>query len=220
MTLRISGVEGRTLQDGPFQVENGVEVERTLVLDRGHRLKGLVLDAAGRPVADALVKARSSERGGPSFAAERRTSARGEFLFEGVPLGTVELEHFAREGVHRFVHCKIEIVVRAGENAVNLRPPQGGCSIRGTVRAEVELPDALTLSVSVPWSEREKTTFRQRDVLVQNGVFELGGLEPGTYSVHVAAQISGARWSVVLRVRLAADESRAVELVLRENRIR
>lgn len=218
--LRVSEADGRTLLDGPFPVERGVEVERTLVLDRGQPLTGVLRDGSGRPVAEAVVEARSRERGGPSFDAVQRTNARGEFRFEKVPLGRLELQHVAREGELRVVPCGVEIVVHAGENVVDLRPPQGSCSIRGTVRAEVPLPEILVLSVQLPRSEEGQTTFRQLDVLVRNGSFEIDGLEPGTYALLASTTISGARWSVMQRVLLTEGGAREVELVLRAMRYR
>ncbi|MBL8901450.1 MAG: carboxypeptidase regulatory-like domain-containing protein [Planctomycetes bacterium] len=212
--LELSSADGMSVQDGPFTVEIGGELERLITLPRGGSLRGRLLDRNGGPIGDALVQARSKERKGPRFDVEQRTNSRGEYLFEGVPLGALELRHLTRAEGALLVNCSIEITVKAGENFADLRAPNGPCSIRGTVRAGVELPERLVLRVGIPRSEEGKTPFRDRDVIVRNGRFEVQDLAPGIYSLNVGETISGTRWQGAQRVILTEGEPRDIEIVL------
>ena len=151
-----------------------------VALDRGQTIQGLVRDSAGEPLAQATVVASPSfgvatsgwDAGTQSI--ETRTDARGAFRIEGIGPGLHSLRAIARGYGSAY-----QSDVRPGAT-VNLMARPGGW-LAGRVIDPKGLPvrGALVRAGKEPqfwWTSPVEATDAE-------GRFELGGLDPGTYSI-------------------------------------
>jgi hypothetical protein len=127
-----------------------------------------VLDADGRPVADARI--RVGDR-----ADERTVDAEGRAVFEG-PAGDVLMLHVTAEG---FQPGDVELVLEAGETRVvtlERKLPEG--EIKGSVRSLRGGP--LVATITVMELERSVTS-------AADGTFRVD-VPPGSYTVRISAE--------------------------------
>lgn len=111
----------------------------TVRLDRGRAatVAGVVLDPAGRPVADAMVRLEAhvdpaalvDDRGKP-VARETRTDAEGRYVVEGLAPGLARL---MVRGPQRFGPVERQLELRAGERADGTVRLTAGVTLRGSV---------------------------------------------------------------------------------------
>jgi len=107
LTARHEGYLAGTVAE--FQFSNG-EAQQDVVLGRGSTVTGRVLDAYGRPVADAQLAAY-----GPNGWAQARTDEGGYYKLEGAPTGPVQIYAFSEN--YRAELPMLELELQAGQSA-------------------------------------------------------------------------------------------------------
>ncbi|MCB9896997.1 MAG: carboxypeptidase regulatory-like domain-containing protein [Planctomycetes bacterium] len=200
---------------GDEQVEGeivpGERLQRELVLAPGRTVRGLVLDADGRPVPDADVWL--SDYGNPfSGAFVARSDGGGAFAIEAV-------------GVQRYVGARKPPWQPSGlhwldddvdlDAPVVLRLGEAGASLAGSVRDEAGRPvvgAALTVGEGWRGTGGDAPPPPQHALSDRDGAFAWDGLPPG--STNVDAQAPGFA-PLRASVQLALDAPATLELVLR-----
>ncbi|NQT81480.1 sigma-70 family RNA polymerase sigma factor [bacterium] len=205
--FRVSGLSAgkymlASIAEGYAQSYKGgidVEVEKTtagvlIKQEPGGGIRGHVVDAIGKPIESAEIVQKNplhstlfGEIGLPQRKALSTTNAKGEFEMDSLPEGTFTLQ--ARH--QNYCPAEQEVKVERGEVTENVefQLVQGGV-ISGVVLAKVDLQPIADATVKLstgstffgmlPGAAEAKTD--------QNGLFDLIKLEPGTYSLTVAAE--------------------------------
>lgn len=208
--LAVSHADHRTAQHDCPRVQPGSTHDLgSLVLGAGARVAGRVLDERGRAVADARVTVRNLETATPGrlpiFLGGRFldaycaavTGVDGRFVVVGVGPGRAEVEVRAagHQPAHvddvelpaRVTHDVGDIVVAAGETIAGWVSDRQG---RPVIGAEVR-PSSMSRIVvreiqKVP-RRALGSEFGLRAVTDASGWFELPGLAPGQFTLHVRA---------------------------------
>jgi hypothetical protein len=188
--------------DGPFDVPPSGSIDRVIRLTSGVTLVGELQDASGAPLASEKVMVFAMEVPGVDhFNTEVRTDADGRFEASGLLNGLYQVGHVVGEGNTSVQEILRFVRVGAGrENRVVLRPVGDG-TIAGTIAMKdgSAPPDRISVSVFAagdPSAPRE-TTPPGRGALATDGRFQIDGVEPGEYSIHVfqwspSRQLSGS----------------------------
>lgn len=172
------------IREGDMLVEIDVRAE----LPRG-RITGVVVDAAGAPVADAWVDAEPGAR--PTV-----TDAEGRFAFERLAEGSFSIHARARHDGARGI---VEEVAPGSDVRVEVELPAG---IRGTVSMNGKPVERFTVTVG--------ELGRPQTFLSPDGSFELDRLRPGEHSLAVAS----AEGAISVTTTLRAGEIAAVPVSL------
>ena len=179
-------------------------VDKDLVLDDGGTIKGIVVDADGKPVAGANITAQSDPEGDSASSGllPPRSSEDGGFVINGLRPGRVRVvasrgwtEEMRKPGSNDDAKQGEQVTVAAGQTAsVRLVVESQSAAIKGTcvdadgkpitdafVSAARESDAAGSQHSSVTetrWTWDDKPTLTTTD-----GRFELGELSPGAYTV-------------------------------------
>lgn len=147
------------LKDGSSRVDGvtlAIKYERL-------RISGRVVEPSGAPVADAKVRAASTEGGKPPTfnpwtpLPMAVSDAQGAFTIEGLPSGTWGLQARSPEGGEAVV---MDVAAGAKDVVITLRPPGG---IEGTLVGYEEVPSVYARLVDNPKfvpAQLEGSTFR------------------------------------------------------------
>ncbi|HYG61419.1 MAG TPA: carboxypeptidase regulatory-like domain-containing protein, partial [Thermoanaerobaculia bacterium] len=172
-------------------------------LDAGHEISGRVVDAAGAPIAGALVS--TSEPGSPFMGAEGgwgkgvRTGADGSFRLAGVATGV----HEVRAGKEGYAPGRLQAVEVAGPvQGLELRLGAAG-SVHGRLTG-LDLAELAGVEVSAqPLSPGALPGYANGQVDYE-GRYRVGGLTAGEWRVEVQAP-SGLRASGKVTVPAGGD---------------
>ncbi|MGN6106741.1 MAG: carboxypeptidase regulatory-like domain-containing protein, partial [Kofleriaceae bacterium] len=194
----------RELADGKTVIEGVV-----LAIDRPQlAISGRVIDDAGEPVADAIVKALPAAQGeAPPFHSWLRlpmtsTDADGQFTLAGLAPGSHALQARAIDGGEGMVPA-----VAAGTQGVTIRLERAG-AIEGKLVGFAQPPSVHA---------RGLAEFRLTPGTVDGATFRIGGLRPGRYLVNAQttyegeAQIVEVRAGQATKVVLTAQGRAAIE---------
>jgi len=175
-----------------IQLHPGRRCDQPLELARGVRLSGRVVDEAGRPVAGARVRARSSHWNIRRLAGPRvqETAGAGAFELVGVRAGEItvtasapdyrEVEEALGELQPGELREGIEVVLARGDLvAGRVVWPDGAPAVGARVR--------LAAGTGSPRSATVQTLGLGREVKPDGG-FLLGGLDPGPYALRASCE--------------------------------
>ncbi len=149
------------------------EVWTTLRLVWGRFLSGAVFDPDGHPVFHAAVVAHNLEGKGRKWTFSREE---GDFRIGPLLPGAYELEVVA----HRQPHFRAPepLRVEAGEKGIEIRLLPAAVLQGRVVDGRTGKPRAASITLASPGRH-----LGDRVLLGKDGNFELGGLEPGTYTL-------------------------------------
>ena len=173
----------------------GKPLDLTFEVRRGATLAGVVVDAAGAPVADALVSvARENPRPGTRVNYVDRTNLRtdsdGTFRYRGLDEGAwrAEVRADGLLDLARDLGTLTHGEVREGERLELVR----GLAVRGTARVAGGEPIPAELRLTRSGSPGRAVA---AGVALDDGTFALDGLEPGSYVLAAAwSDDAGAVW--------------------------
>ncbi|MCX4247110.1 carboxypeptidase regulatory-like domain-containing protein [Paraliomyxa miuraensis] len=171
---------------------------------RGQSIRGVVLDAEGKPVEGARVSARGKATTDPRARLGRgrgeRSEPDGSFLVDGLLPGTYELS--ASHDEQPSPHEPLEVVVPEGSDVTDITLTMlAHGEIRGIVRDEKGTPVAgVSIDTDGPGWNRASTN--------DEGRFVLTGVEVGEH--RVSAQRG---WTDTMRAPGASDDDEAGERV-------
>ncbi len=162
--------------------EEGRTIEVSTLLERGESIHGTVVDAAGRPSANATVWGELQDGTqdvpiyfGPRYSDVVVTDRTGAFVARGLPPGRFELSAFAPGAAPAE-----PVVVATGERAVTLR--LGPLfSITGRVRLRGGAPVRNALVTILRWDQDERDEVRTR----ADGTFVLPDVDEGTHQLRI-----------------------------------
>ncbi len=169
----------------PFAAKAGQSLTQDLVVEAcNHTLRGMVMDAAGKPAVGASVSVtrRMSEGSYARSYGDVVTDATGAFVVTGLPVG---------------------------DYTVHASTPTGAASAKATLDASVNLTLAPLGKLSgtitggkrrlrVSISSDELDVHRSEDFYATNGAFVVSGLPAGTYEVVVNVDGASAKESVTV----------------------
>lgn len=157
--------------------------EQVLVLGTEHRITGTVRDAAGRPVANALVTV-SRTKPRPIFTARTRTAEDGTFTLRGLPDGLYGLAASA-EG---HTNARLGRVKADGPPVDVVLQDKGGVSGRVTDAAGRPVP-AFEVEVlrTRPNNPTYGITGLNYSFRSAQGEYSIPELDPGTYVLRITA---------------------------------
>ncbi|HEY9899919.1 MAG TPA: carboxypeptidase regulatory-like domain-containing protein [Pantanalinema sp.] len=173
-------------------------------------IEGRVLDAAGRPVPDAAVRAYAPAyrldapaSSGPVAAVSARTDADGRFVLSAPPVGSVAVEASAPSGLKAL---RLGVRVAQGE-----RVPLGTLTLKPTGRIHgmvdtLESASMLGTEVFIPGTDKVARTD-------ERGAFTLQDVPEGTYAL--AAMRPPYAPSVVEGIVVRPEETTETSLTLR-----
>jgi len=219
--LVVDHADRAPLRDGPFEVAGGA-VHRVVRLGIGAALGGVLLDAAGNPIAEgdvSLFAKSASAQVGRMWTA--RTDAQGGFAFERLPVGEFQVDHQLRRGWVIVSAVRTVVALSEGETkSIELRP-RGSATIRGGVTSSETLPSVLPVSLMPARSPDGRGPLLDpilagRGALAEGGAFEFLAVEPGAYRVLVSFHDETNRnWSGLASVSVAAGETADVTVEVR-----
>jgi protocatechuate 3,4-dioxygenase beta subunit len=163
-------------------------------VDRGSEVHGFVVDATGKPVANAQVRADPDESQSRPFT---QTDAQGAFTLKGLAAGkyTVVASH---ESAGTETQQPLEVDGRRAGSDVRMQLGKGG-RVTGTVVDQDNRPVAsVTVNLYGPTYSRVETDDR--------GAFAATGLAPGNYRLGVSAG--------PMRLRMIGDKPEETSEVL------
>lgn len=199
-TVRLMAfAEGRQPAElGGIAAPPGKDVEGIeLVLAPGAVVEGRVLDAAGKPVAGAMVQPVESEMGARMrMSSGGATDGDGLYRIEGLAPGTRSIE--AQDGQGRRAVGELE--VRPGTNRLDLRF-RGGHEIAGRVLDPEGAPAA---GAEVALTSAGRMGGEQQTVSGTDGAFRLDDVEDGEYRLLASKEGYARTESDPLRVAGAA----------------
>ena len=181
--------------------------ETVIVLPRGGALVGHVLNPVGHGVPGRVLA-----RGG-DWAEEVVANRRGEFRFQSVPGGLIDLLVRPTPGSDS-IPARGEVIVRPGAEAqVTLR-----CATGQTLRGRVETRSGAPAGGAslLIWSALGSSQDARRSKCAADGTFSLAGLEPGELLL-CARHEDGSEGPIPVLVPLGADPD-PLEVRLRANR--
>lgn len=204
---RLSGLElvaGQNL--------SGLEI----VLERGARVRGVVLSADDTPVAGAWVMP-SAERSGVRIIADNQAAISdgdGRFTLTGLPLGSVRLEASEQRSGGR---GSVALDVQPGDNQAEIRFAAGH-RIRGQV---VDAAGAPVDGVRIfPVALTGTNNFQNLPLTDAQGRFETVALSDGTYRLMVSRE-GFVRWESPEPIRVAGADVEGLRIELdRGSRVR
>jgi protocatechuate 3,4-dioxygenase beta subunit len=172
----------------PVTVAAGQRADDVVIeLKEGGRITGLVvLRATGEPLREAAVTVqgiRSESWDVSWFTPSAQTDASGAFTIEGVPDGVVSVHAQHRDHTPAQVEG---VAVRAGSTAeVRLELGSGG-GIRGVVtRGGSPARGRTVIAVKSQDPGAQNPGEQKNATVAADGTFELKGLSPGTYTLHL-----------------------------------
>lgn len=180
---------GAARVDGAVQVSHRIELRLRAPDDapppRTARIAGVVVDAAGAPIVEAMViaaPAAAAPGDDPLRPALRAVSeADGRFVIDGADAG----RYLVTASAHGYQPARAEV----SGGAVDLRLQLAtGARVAGRVVGPDGAPvPAFAIVVSRQRSPLVEDTVAQASVFDADGRFEVGGLPPGDYLVRAAA---------------------------------
>ena len=204
----------------PLDVELPTSEPVTLVLRRGARISGVIVDASGRPVPGARVDVQDSAERDFSmrfddFEEDPESGADGRFLLPKVKPGAVTLTASAT-GFAPSEPLALEVLAGRETSGVVLTLQRGG-TLTGEV---VDLDGRQAAGVDVWLYNTSGTNFNESAESDAGGRFELTGMPAGRYHVRavlengleLTAQVELAEGASA-HVRLAPESKNAVRLV-------
>lgn len=212
------------LADANVAPQAGEHLERTYALKLGARIRGVVLDAGGTPLADAHVGAEASKRSMFGFGGGRNatTGADGAFALRGVPAGKLKLRATSK-GATEALTDEFEVVEGETREGLELRLGAGK-----TLAGRVQFADG-SAAVDAVVSVTERTAGEARRGRPSSsteqietdaeGRFSLGGLTAEQVEVvagleREVADGDGKRKETLRSARTAATVGVELSLVL------
>ncbi|MFB1482839.1 carboxypeptidase regulatory-like domain-containing protein [Corallococcus sp. RDP092CA] len=219
-TLYITGkgfvnksVPGVRIQEGRETVLGDV------VVQRGRRLEGVVTNATGAPVPDALVRVSQPMKGVGVVAGaaaeldyglqQAVTGPDGAFVFEGLPISALQLsaEH-VQEGRSEFA----QLLPGVEDTRMNLRLSATG-QLDGVVRKGDQPVSGALVIVSNPGAPAGGVS----GTTGTDGAFHFDNLAPATYSVLAMSESGPGQQMQRTTVSIRARETARTELVIPES---
>ncbi|MCA8943360.1 MAG: carboxypeptidase regulatory-like domain-containing protein [Planctomycetes bacterium] len=182
-TVLIVEAEGKPAHvDGPFEVTDGVRVDRVVQMPDGAKLRGRLLDASGTPLGGETICLNTL--GGdpaPSYSAEVLTDAEGWFEFGGLADGLFQVGHRIRDAGQSAFSSSGRVRLVDGSAPDFVLRPTGTGKLIGTLRMQdgSDVPDAVSITC-VPI---EGTSRIQRGTIARGGRFEIEAVEESTYAI-------------------------------------
>lgn len=202
-------------------VRSGQVTEAAIALDLGGAVDGYVRDSSGNPIAGVVVqRAKGGADGmiegvsiamdsgggavsasfGGSNEARARTDENGYFLLSSLPVGEIDLK-VSHKG-YRDQEVEAVEIERSLTRRIEPVVLDRGATVRGTVRGTDGAPvsrGAVTIQrLEEKWGQAPKF------VMLDEGKFEQGGLEPGKY--RVTAQNFGDGGGITMSTGGAEEE--------------
>jgi hypothetical protein len=186
--------------DGPFVVTGSAPVERRILLGRGARIHGRLLDRSGAGLGGETIEAWGLEVAGETQSWSATTGEDGSYELSKLPPGTYHLYWSRRrEGVRANDLLRLVQLERDEALAVDLAP-EGRAIVRGRIEFEGSLPELLAVRFlpedrpnpdedpqAIRWARRARATF------AEHGRFELHDLEAGRHLARVYFELPGEK---------------------------
>jgi protocatechuate 3,4-dioxygenase beta subunit len=227
----------RAFEDDVEIPRGGTAPARTIRLERGGAIDGVVLDGAGRPLASASIsldgetKAPIVSVDGTLDAAARRalgrvasmqtnSDAAGRFSFTHLPAGRVHVsrnetvDRDGKPGALRLRAIALVVVVESGVTREVRLGPTGSATLRGRVHGDSDLPKEFTVRLTSEIRPPATWPDLAFEVSARDGAFVFSGVPAGRYRVLAwgGAPSGGARWSGFLDINVA--EGSALEVTV------
>ncbi len=193
-TLRVTAYEREASEGVSIEVEfSGLDIrDLTITLPSlSGRLRGIVVDSAGTPVADARVSARR-EQPDAEYAAELSTaftSGDGRFVLEWLRAGRYQITAWSSNGALRGQATNVEL---DGNPRITLAPLG---SIKGRVTVDGAPAARFEVSCGDIWQSGKR-----------DGAFEIPYLAPRSYSCRASADEGTAEGTVEVSTGTATLE--------------
>ncbi len=189
-------------------VSAGTPLVRDLVLERGAVVTGVVIDARGAPLAEAVVRLTSLAPNATDFDGETETDAAGRYLISPVPPGEYEITAQAPP-YHNLAVYKARLTLTSGQELTQNLQLAAGAVIEGLIQDEEGNPVAGVLVYTLGHADHTSSSD-------SSGRYRLEQLSAGTYDLHVEPTDDMRYLAQALTgVTVAAGETVTRNLVLR-----
>lgn len=200
--------------DGPFDAPaSGRASPRRIVLVRGGRIEGVLLDAAARPMAGRLVTLYPALTEGPfGGVVQATTDAAGRFAFGRLASATYQVSSQLVAGPVSINELTARVAVVVPATSELRLAPTGSGRVRGRVVADSPIPSDVQVALHrlEPASDPNALgLLPDRAALAVGDGFDLQHVEPGRYAVNVACYVpaNGSWWNGASEVVVEAGES-------------
>lgn len=181
--LAIHGTRPGRLCDS-FDVLAGSDASVTVELVDGARIDGVLRDARGHARLGVTVRATLQSGGTEHYRREweTKTDDAGQFSFEGLPGGTLQVGPSVAEGFAPLRAFSLSVHLEVGEQVTLDLKPRGTASLAGTLSSQDDLPESLPIRVTELGADARSGPGSYTTVAM-HGTFRVDGLPPGRYSV-------------------------------------
>ncbi|MFT4537832.1 MAG: RNA polymerase sigma factor (sigma-70 family) [Planctomycetota bacterium] len=212
MSLSIEHPDFAVTIVGPLNPRDGQVIERTIELDSGLCLRGLLLTGMGEPMPDKSIVIYGQKGALAGRRYDRQTDRDGAFELGGLTAGRYQVSWF-RKGGSRSVSALTTFVTLTDSDAEVELKPLGQSTVRGSLQFEGEYDEDTVMTVSlvpIPSNAESGQQRSHRGDFSSDGSFEFTHVEAGSWIIQVHGGEGGARYSG----RTTVDVPTSGELVI------
>ncbi len=203
--------------DGPFEVpQRGAVPPRTIALERGGAIEGVLLDADGRPDAGHVVTLFPATNEGPFARMQSATTdGEGRFVFERLASATYQVSSQQKRELTTANELSARVAVVAPETATLRLEATGSARVVGRVESAGPLPASVELYLRWLGPPVAEGLLRDRGGYALADRFDFPRVEPGHYELTASCYVAATQQWLTASETIEVAEGKTAEVVVR-----